>query len=140
MTSFTSRRHALYTPEQMADARAAWDAGRFSDEWRLWRHLAAMEAGIIVPPKGDSYDSWDDDQPSERAQLIRAIRETPRALEAAIRAPNVHSWSAVIAQLVRRREGINADLDREERLHRDEPTPQQATYRLREILDVIGQS
>lgn len=139
MTSFTQRPQHLYTREQMADARAAWDAGRFSPEWRHFRHLAAMEAGIIVPPVGSDMDQWDDEHPSERAQIVRAIRETPKALEAALKAPKVHSWAAVIAQLVRRRESIGNDLDLE-KAHRRGPDARQATRRLSEILQVIGDS
>ncbi len=140
--TFTSRRHALYTREQLDAARAAWTAGEFSDEWRPWRHMAAMEAGIIVPPKGTKWDQWDDERPSERAQIVRAMRETPRALEAAIKAPNVRSWAAVIAQLVRRRETVTDDVDHSERqwATTKRVEPRQATYRLAEIIDTIAGS
>lgn len=141
--SFTKQNHRLVTREQLYASQAAWTAGRFSDEWKPWRNLAALQAGIIVPPEGSAMDQWDDEKPSERAQIIRAIRETPKALRAAICAPNVHSWSAVIAQLVRRREDVARDLDLEDaelRREKARATAHQDTYRLREILDVIGQS
>lgn len=134
--SFTTQSHRLFTRQQIFDAQEAWDRGHFSDEWKSWRHMAAMQAGIIAPPAGDEYDSWDEEKPSERAQIIRAIRETPKALAASIRAPKVHSWAAVIAQLVRRREGINADLDSVKKRAPDTG----AAYRLREILQIVGNS
>ena len=110
MTTDTRSYRRLYTAEQMEAARAAWETGHFSDEWRDWRHLAAMEAGIIAAPEGTEWDQWDDDEPSQRAMLIRAIRETPDLLRAAIRAPGVHSWAAVIAILVRGRDDMREQL------------------------------
>ena len=78
MTSWTKQR--TVTREQLEASRAAWDAGDFGPSWKPWRHLAAMEAGIIVPPSGSRWDQWDDDEPSERALIARAIEETPDAL------------------------------------------------------------
>lgn len=102
MTSPTKRR--TFTPDQFHASRTAWDAsGPWSAEWKPWRHMAAMEAGIIFPPDGTAWDSWDDDSPSQRAILVRAIRETPQALAAAIRAPGVRSWGDVIARIIGQR-------------------------------------
>lgn len=82
---------------------AEWDAGQFSDEWRNVRHLAAMQ-GMIYPPTGTKWDSWEDDEPSQRAMLIRAIRETPRLLEECI--GRSRSWTEVIAKLVAARDEL----------------------------------
>lgn len=133
------------TREQYDASRQAWDAGHFRvDVWREWRHLAAMQAGIVMPPEGTEWDSWADENPSERAIVVRAIRETPDALRKAICTPGVHSWAAVIAVLLRGRDRSAADLDERQRevalARRYEATPVQATVVLREILDVIGQS
>ena len=50
----------------------AWTAGDFSDEWRPYRHEAAMR-GMIYPPEGTRFDSWDDPEPSQRALLARPL-------------------------------------------------------------------
>lgn len=137
MTSHTKQR--TYTRQQLDDSRRAWDDGRFSDEWRPWRHLAAMQAGILFPPNGDSYDSWADAEPSERALLIRAIRETPEALRAAILSPRVHSWAAVIAILTRGRDDMAADVERREHDWRRTKRGD-APSRVGDVLGVLGDS
>ncbi|CAN5769127.1 hypothetical protein BH23CHL8_BH23CHL8_26280 [soil metagenome] len=85
-------------------AEAAWRAGRFSPEWVPWRRVAAELAGIIYPPEGTEWDQWDEPAPSQRAILIRAIRETPGALRAAIAASGVRSWGDVIERLLSQRD------------------------------------
>ena len=80
-------------------SRDAWDAGRFGSEWADCRGQAA-KAGIVFPPDGAPDDSWADASPSQRAILIRAIRETPRLLRRAIAADGVRSWSDVIERLL----------------------------------------
>lgn len=96
--SWTKRR--TYSREQWESAQESWRSGGFSDEWRTWRHLAAMEAGIIAAPEGTKWDQWGDDQPSERAMVVRAIRETPRRLETILRSGRVHSWAQVVRELL----------------------------------------
>ncbi len=102
------------TREQLDASRRAWDAGRFSPEWREWRHLAAMQSGIIDPPQGTALDSWADEDPSERAIVVRAIRETPRALRAALTSGRCHTWPQVVRALVIGRDAMGADADRRE--------------------------
>lgn len=139
MTSFTQTRRL--TKEQYDASVRSWDAGKpWSGEWKRWRHMAAMEAGIVMAPTGDPYDSWDADMPSERAMLIRAIRETPTALAAAIRSPRVHSWAAVIAILTRGRDERYAE-DAMETAHRQrwaETRPDEARRTLERIGSLIG--
>ena len=119
-TRQTHRR--LYTPREMAEAREAWLAAMPSkaerDEWRDWRHLAAMEGGIIVPPKGTKWDQWDERDPSERAIIARAIRETPKLLREAIAAPGPASWAKVVAIVCRARDDWGEQADREEEWER----------------------
>lgn len=91
----------------------AWDAGRFGHEWPEWR-LMASKAGIIFPPDGTAEDSWADARPSQRAMVIRAIRETPRLLRWAIRQPGVASWSDVIENLLAGRDRMGLEADRRE--------------------------
>lgn len=102
------------TKEQLEASRAAWDHGRFSDEWKPWRHLAAMESGIIDPPTGTRWDSWGDEDPSERAIIIRAIRETPMALRTALLSKRCFTWAQVIRVLLQQRDIAGEDADRRE--------------------------
>lgn len=88
-----------FSRETWIEAMAAWEAGGYGPEWADWRLLAA-KAGIIFPPDGTAEDSWGDDSPSQRAMVIRAIRETPTLLRAAIEAPGVRSWFDVLARLL----------------------------------------
>ncbi len=78
------------------EAAAAWTAGEYSEEWTPFRELAAKR-GMIYPPAGSRWDSWEDDQPSQRAILIRAIRDTPALLTRTIMASS--SWSEVVDHL-----------------------------------------
>ena len=75
----------------------AWAAGEFSDEWTPFRELARAR-GILYPPAGTRWDSWEDPGPSQRAILVRAIRDTPELLRRTI--GHSRSWSQVIAGLV----------------------------------------
>jgi hypothetical protein len=122
-------------------SQAEWTAGQFSDEWRDYRHEAAMK-GMIYPPTGSRHDSWDDDSPSQRAILIRAIRETPDLTHSAIERSS--SWSAVIAYILARRDEWSADLDAKDReiaRQRDrEANPREAVLSLRAIIDRIAES
>jgi hypothetical protein len=135
----TTRR--TVTKQQLDESRAAWKAGEFSDEWKPWRHLAAMQAGIIDPPEGTKWDSWADDSPSQRAMLIRAIRETPDDLRHAIVTATRPTWYAVLEGLLRVRDRQAEDVDDREReaayQRRRGPTPEEATVawsRLRDML------
>ena len=119
-------------------ALQAWRDGAFSDEWKPYRHEAAMR-GVIYPPAGSALDSWDDDDPSERAMLIRAIRETPNLVHRAI--ADRKSWAAVVAYIVRERDDWRVEQARAERYAvRDEPDEREATVILKRIIDRIGQS
>lgn len=142
MTLDTRRHTRLYTPERYREAQAAWRG--FGPEWTYWRKLAASEAGILEPPEGSEWDSWEVHDPSERAIIIRAIRETPSLLERAIRAEGAPTWSRVVALLVRSRDAMRDRLD--ERLkaeadeRRSEPSPRDATRSLKDILTVLADS
>ena len=87
------------------EAQREWAEGEFGEEWRDARHAMAMR-GWIHPPEGTQWDSWDDDQPSQRALLIRAIRETPQALMVAI--GRSRNWSDAIAQVLAWRDDRHA--------------------------------
>lgn len=92
------------------DAQQAWADGEFSDEWRGLRHTMAMQ-GCIFPPSGTRFDSWEDDQPSQRAMLIRAIRETPELLAKCSR--NARSWTQLIKRLVNARDEWREEMRRQ---------------------------
>ncbi len=107
--SFTKQR--TYDRETWLKAMAAWDAGRYSSEWADWRNLAG-KAGIIFPPSGSPEDSWSDPRPSQRALIIRAIRETPRLLRWALTRPGVGSWGDVLGLLLEGRDRLALEGDR----------------------------
>jgi hypothetical protein len=119
-------------------ANAAWASGDFSPEWRTIRHKAAM-GGLIYPPNGTKWDSWEDDSPSQRAMVIRAIRETPALLERCV--VGARSWSHVIERLNGVRDEWRSDLDERERdeayLRRDDPDHREAVTSLAAILERI---
>jgi hypothetical protein len=130
-----------YLRSEIEAARKAWDLGEFADEWKPWRRLAS-EGGLIYPPDGTRYDSWEDDSPSQRAILIRAIRETPALLRRSI--VGARSWGDVVARLVRGRDEIREDAalrDRDtEWRRRDELGPHEAILSLGAILGRIRDS
>lgn len=119
-------------------AVAAWDAGRFGPEWADWRWLAAR-AGIIFPPIGSPDDSWADARPSQRAMLVRAIRETPRLLRWALSRPGIRSWGDVLEHLLTGRDAMALDADRRDaewqRTKRGEPP-----VRIGAVLETISDS
>lgn len=104
-----------YSRADLEAAHAAWDAGEFSDEWTSFRELAASR-GILYPPNGTKWDSWEDDAPSQRAILWRAIDETPELLRRCI--ARSRSWQEVVAHLTGERDAWRRRLDAE--AHGDE--------------------
>ena len=119
---------------------AEWDAGKFSPEWKRYRHAAAMR-GMIYPPIGSRFDSWEDEEPSQRAMLVRAIRETPELLMHSIETSK--SWGEVLTKILRARDEWRADLNQRQRelgYERDEPDAHEATVLLKHILERIGAS
>ncbi len=85
-----------YSRADFERAGLAWTEGEFSDEWQPFRFLAAQR-GLIFPPEGSKWDSWEDEHPSQRAMLIRAIRETPELLRTCI--GRSRTWGEVIGHL-----------------------------------------
>lgn len=126
-----------FTRADLEAANRAWDEGEFSSEWRDIRHKAAM-GGLIYPPSGTRWDSWDDDSPSQRAMLIRAIRETPALLDRClIGAP---SWTVVINRLTRSRDEWRERTRLEDWEEPERPTHRDAVMTLSQILRRIGDS
>jgi len=128
-----------FSRDAWIEAQGLW--GDFPDEWKPWRHQAAMR-GMLYPPEGTRWDSWDDDEPSQRAMMVRAMRETPRLLTKAI--SHSRSWGEVVAYVLSRRDEMRADLDDRERemarRRADEPDGQQAAASLKAIMERIGDS
>jgi hypothetical protein len=122
-------------------SRQAWDDGDFSEEWKDTRHQAAMR-GIIFPPNGTKWDSWEGDSPSQRAILIRAIRETPNLLRQCIE--RASDWNGVIGLLTSRRDELREDgylWDTEDdREREDRPSHREAVTTLANILERIATS
>lgn len=109
--SFTKQR--TYDRETWNRAMATWSAGRFGPEWAEWR-LLASRSGIIFPPDGSPDDSWAAPRPSQRAMVIRAIRETPVLLRWALRQPGVDTWGDVIEKLLEGRDRMALEADERE--------------------------
>ena len=130
-----------YSKAAFDEAQSLWSAGNFSDEWKPYRHQAAMR-GFIYPPEGTAYDSWDDEWPSQRSMLIRAIRETPQLLPIAI--DRSQSWGEVVAYVIKRRDDMRQELDdREREMARNrskEIGPREATTSIKEIMTRISDS
>ena len=133
-----------YSKAQWDDAQDAWARGEFSAEWDDWRKLAAKGPGIIWPPEGTPYDDWTADDPSQRALVIRAIRETPELLRWALTSTKRASWHAVLDRVLdgrdELRESRDIGADSERRARADETTPRQAVYSLKAIFDMVRDS
>lgn len=103
-----------WSKAQWEEAEAAW--ADFSAEWEPYR-AAARQRGMLYPPSGTRWDSWEDPQPSQRAIVVRAIRDTPQLLTAVI--ASSRSWREVVRTLMVRlaelREQADADEDGAER-------------------------
>lgn len=123
-----------FSRDQWNEAQDLWTD--FSDEWKPWRHKAAMR-GMLYPPEGTRWDSWEDDAPSQRAILIRAIRETPAMLDQAI--AKCKSWHDVIAYIMARHVEVRRDLDFEEAKHHDDD-PRSALVTLGNMFERVAES
>ena len=99
-----------YSREQFLAAKAAWDD--FDREWEPYR-VEAAERGMLFPPSGSKFDSWEDPKPSQRAIIYRAIADTPATLIDAIR--ESRSWSEVIGKVFRDMEVRREDVELQER-------------------------
>ncbi len=131
-----------FSRDHWNEAQDAWRDGDFSDEWKPYRHQAAMR-GMIYPPEGTQWDSWDDDEPSQRAMLIRAIRNTPTLLHEAIE--HSRAWGEVVAYIIRRRDewsemASTRQRDAERRKADLEADPKEATMALKAIVQRIADS
>lgn len=84
-----------YRREDFLAAREAWSD--FDRDWDPFREAAA-ERGMLYPPSGSRFDSWEDPKPSQRAILYRAIQDTPETLMDAIN--ESRSWSDVIGKVM----------------------------------------
>lgn len=127
-----------FTRADLDKARKLW--ADFSPEWEPYRKLAA-DGGLIYPPTGTKWDGWDDDQPSQRALLVRAIRENPTSLRRAI--IGAPSWSVVLRRLIADRDSERDTIrlsERDAEWDRTRFTDAQAIRRLGEIIDVIRDS
>jgi hypothetical protein len=121
-----------YSRADWQRAEALW--GDFSPEWDEARRQAA-ERGILFPPSGTKWDSWEDDSPSQRAILIRAIRETPTMLRQAI--GSSRTWTEVIERLIGQRDDLRAQSHRHVEQH-ERISPTEAAESLGAILDRIA--
>lgn len=128
-----------YSREDFFAAKAEW--ADFDEVWRPYRQLAA-ERGMLYPPSGTRWDSWEDEEPSQRAILYRAICDTPKALTRIIGASR--SWSEVVRKVIadvdRRREDADFAERQDDWDRQDQLTPPEALHLLAGILDRIRDS
>jgi len=130
-----------FSGETYRESQAAWKAGEFSKEWQPYRNLAASR-GFIYPPEGSKWDSWEDEEPSQRAIVYRAMQDTPEALAKII--GQSRSWFEVVRKLMADLDRRREDADFAERQiewdRQDEPAPREATQTVADILRRIGES
>lgn len=98
-----------WSKAQWEEAEAAW--ADFSAEWSPYRDQAGQR-GMLYPPSGSKWDSWEDPQPSQRAIVVRAIRDTPALLTATI--ASSRSWREVVNRLIARLAELRDDADESE--------------------------
>lgn len=101
-----------YRREDFLESRRQWETGKYDGRWDKYRKLAA-ERGFIYPPTGSRYDSWEDDEPSQRAVVWQAIVDTPLLLEEAI--AKSRSWGDVVRKLLYERQVMRDEMRLRER-------------------------
>ena len=131
---------ATFSRTTWHEADAAWRDGEFGSEWRRYRELAASR-GFLYPPMGSRHDSWEDQEPSQRAIVYRAIEDTPKLLERCI--GSSRSWSEVVERLIAavgewRDEIARREAEDRRRREADDPTRRQAAESLGDILRRVG--
>lgn len=112
-----------FTYAELEASREAWEAfyrdGLHASEvpaararWRDARHTMALR-GHIDPPHGSGRDSWGDDgQLTQRAVIVRAMRDTPALFSRSLSAAS--SWGDLCRLLIAGRVGLEVDaLERE---------------------------
>lgn len=77
-------------------ARAAW----YDADLRGWDTIraAGAERGMLYPPTGSKWDSWDDRDPSQVAVIEQLRQENPDELLRIVRASR--SWSQVVERVI----------------------------------------
>ena len=128
-----------YRREDIQRANREWSD--FNWEWHPYRTLASRN-GILFPPEGSKWDSWEDDSPTQRAILIRAIRETPQLLRESI--IGARSWGEVVKRLLPGRDDMREDAelrDRQDKWDRqDEPSKRQALESIGSLIAKVRDS
>jgi hypothetical protein len=102
----------LFNRHSFEQAQREWRAGEYGPEWEPFR-LAAAHQGFIHPPGGERFDSRDDQFPSRRAIVWRAIEDNPRALMRIIN--RSRSWTEVVAGIIELEGRIRSEIDEQER-------------------------
>jgi len=97
-----------YSRAAWVAAQQAWDDGEFGSRWQTFRRLAA-ERGFIYPPTGTPHDDRDDDNPSQRAVIWRAIEDNPTQLQRIIQ--HSRSWHEVVDGIIGVEDRLRRDAD-----------------------------
>ena len=99
-----------FTAETLEEALIAWADGGFGPEWDpIWE--AAEGAGNIFPPAGTALDDRDDENPSQRSIIYRAMSDTPVRLRLLVK--KSRNWSQVVAGLFTYQTELRQQADRE---------------------------
>lgn len=86
-----------YSPATWFAVNQAWATGGYGSRWDRIR-MAAAERGFAYPPKGTADDDRDDESPSPRAIIWRALTDNPKQLEAIVWRST--SWYDVVHRIV----------------------------------------
>ena len=95
-----------YSRDTYTRARQAWRDGNFGREWWPVARLA-RDRGFIFPPDGTAHDDRDDEHPSQRAIVYRAIRDNPTRLATIV--GRSRSWTQVVIGIISMESGLRED-------------------------------
>ncbi len=129
-----------FSRESFLEAKALWESGDFDGRWDRYRRLAA-ERGFIYPPNGSRFDSWEDEEPSQRAVVWQAIVDTPLLLDQAI--GQARSWSDVVRKLIYERQVMRDELvlrERDEAWNRETAPRREMPSHIAEVLRRMSDS
>jgi hypothetical protein len=128
-----------YDRDTFLGAREAW--ADFGPEWAEVRRLS-WDRGYPYPPAGTKHDDRDDENPSQRAIVYRALEDNPTELRRIV--GRCRSWSAVVDQVIGLESRLREDADyadRESDAEReDRPTYGEAVTSLKAVLDRMASS
>lgn len=134
--SYTHQR--TYSAADYHEAQRQWNTGSYGPEWEPWRRLA-QRAGLLYPPKGSVHDTWDTPSPSQRALVVRAMREMPQTLRWAL-GRSVQSWSDVLTAVHAERDTLRQSIEADEAPATPAPGHREAAMSLAAVFERVATS